>query len=128
MSDGVVKRARAVLEAASPGPMRAERDGALIGFLSLHDGTGEVVTEAFGDCSREDGDGEDYYPHEPDARAITLAVNALPALLDVLEAGERWRPRATRWAPCRECTHPQCGLDRAFDAALAVLRKECGDG
>lgn len=66
----VISRARAVMEAATPGPWRADDHGEGGVYTDSDDMIDRILTD---------------HPRE-DARAIALAVNVMPAMLDLVEA------------------------------------------
>ena len=82
-----IERARAVMAAASPGPWHVERTGdcgADIWAGADADAPGCGVARAYAGVTHASSERA-----HADARAIALAVNTLPALLDVLETANR---------------------------------------
>jgi hypothetical protein len=113
--DDAVERARAVMAAASPGPWE----------LREHEGAAAVACA--NGWAMEDGNPN---PEVPDKRAAVLAVNVLPALLDVLEACVRPAGPADAHRRCmlcdvtaRELRHePGCPVDAAEARLREALR------
>lgn len=98
--DDVIARMRTVRAAAAPGPWEYRE----------HEGLAAIACP--GGWALEDGNP---HPELPDKRLVVLAANALPALLDVLEAAH------AEAEPVRGCASE---LRIAVDRALAALRAE----
>lgn len=79
------EKLRALLAAATPGPWRA---GTVETWNVYADPNGDVMAPGLG---RVVAQMNRHYPHSNDAALIAAAVNALPELLDALEAAEAKR-------------------------------------